>query len=189
MTGAILPLPQYDFMAWCLVKKHRDNLPCPDRLWGPPNLPPNGLSGALSLGVKRPGREADNSPLSRAEIKNAWNYTSTSQYAFMPGAKLKHRENFFIFGISISEIDRTDGSFKKSQHSTISIQYKVSFESKFCPLTKAPRYKHVHVCRSAGKGIFNLALERFSDSLFSHLIPGERTPWHSLDRTLGGTGS
>jgi hypothetical protein len=25
MSGAILPLPQYAFMAWCLVKKHRDN--------------------------------------------------------------------------------------------------------------------------------------------------------------------
>jgi hypothetical protein len=28
MTGAIPPLPQYAFMAWCLVK-HRDNLPLP----------------------------------------------------------------------------------------------------------------------------------------------------------------
>jgi hypothetical protein len=25
MSGAIQPLPQYAFMAWCLVKKHRDN--------------------------------------------------------------------------------------------------------------------------------------------------------------------
>jgi hypothetical protein len=25
MRGAIPPLPQYAFMAWCLVKKHRDN--------------------------------------------------------------------------------------------------------------------------------------------------------------------
>jgi hypothetical protein len=25
MSGAIHPLPQYTFMAWCLVKKHRDN--------------------------------------------------------------------------------------------------------------------------------------------------------------------
>jgi hypothetical protein len=33
-------------------------------------------TGALSVGVKRPGREADNSPLSSAEIKNACSYTS-----------------------------------------------------------------------------------------------------------------
>jgi len=29
------------------------------------------VPGALSLGVKRPGREADHSPLSTAEIKNS----------------------------------------------------------------------------------------------------------------------
>jgi hypothetical protein len=33
--------------------------------------------GALSLGLKRPGREADHSPPSSAEVKNAWSYTST----------------------------------------------------------------------------------------------------------------
>jgi hypothetical protein len=26
MRGAIPPLPQYAFMAWCSIKKHRDNL-------------------------------------------------------------------------------------------------------------------------------------------------------------------
>jgi hypothetical protein len=35
------------------------------------------VPGALSLGVKRPGREADNPPPSNAEVKNAWSYTST----------------------------------------------------------------------------------------------------------------
>jgi hypothetical protein len=47
--------------------------PCrPDRLWGPPNL--------LSIGywgVKRPGREADTSPPTSAEVKKVWIYTST----------------------------------------------------------------------------------------------------------------
>jgi hypothetical protein len=37
---------------------------------------PVGIRG-LSMGVKRPGREADHSPPSRAEVKNAWSYTST----------------------------------------------------------------------------------------------------------------
>jgi len=36
------------------------------------------VPGALSLGVKRPAREADHSPPSSAEIKNEWNCTSTS---------------------------------------------------------------------------------------------------------------
>jgi len=36
-----------------------------------------GNGGALSLGVKRLGCEADQSLLSSAEVKNAWSYTST----------------------------------------------------------------------------------------------------------------
>jgi hypothetical protein len=35
------------------------------------------VPGALSPGVKRPGREADHSPPSSTEVKNAWGYTST----------------------------------------------------------------------------------------------------------------
>jgi hypothetical protein len=34
------------------------------------------VPGALSLGIKRPGREADHSPPSSAEV-NEWSYTST----------------------------------------------------------------------------------------------------------------
>jgi hypothetical protein len=41
------------------------------------------VPGALSLGVKRPGREADHSPPTRAEIKKTWVYTSTPPYVFM----------------------------------------------------------------------------------------------------------
>jgi hypothetical protein len=35
------------------------------------------VPGALSLGVKRPVRDADHSPPSSVEIKNAWIYTFT----------------------------------------------------------------------------------------------------------------
>jgi hypothetical protein len=41
------------------------------------------VPGALSPGVKRPGREADHSPPTSAAVKNTWIYTSTSTYAFM----------------------------------------------------------------------------------------------------------
>jgi len=34
------------------------------------------VPGVISLEVKRPGREADHSPPSNAQVKNAWNYTS-----------------------------------------------------------------------------------------------------------------
>jgi hypothetical protein len=43
---------------------------------GPTQPPIQLVQGALSLGVKRPGREADEPPPSIAEVKNAWNYTS-----------------------------------------------------------------------------------------------------------------
>jgi hypothetical protein len=44
---------------------------------GPTQPPIQWVPGALSLGVKRPGREADHSLPSSAEVKNVWSYTST----------------------------------------------------------------------------------------------------------------
>jgi len=52
------------------------------------------VPGALSVGVKRPGREADHSPTFSAEVKNVWSYTSTPQYVFMAWCLVKHWENF-----------------------------------------------------------------------------------------------
>jgi hypothetical protein len=53
---------------------------------------------AFFPGVKRPGREADHSPPSSAEVKNAWSYTSTLQYVFMVWCLVTHGDNFtFIF--------------------------------------------------------------------------------------------
>jgi hypothetical protein len=50
---------------------------------GPTQPPIQCVPGAVSLRVKRPGREADHSLPSSAEVKNAWSYTSTLQYSFM----------------------------------------------------------------------------------------------------------
>jgi hypothetical protein len=52
---------------------------------------------ALSLKIKRPGREAYHSPPSSAEVKNAWSYTSTPQYACMAWCLVKHRDNFTFY--------------------------------------------------------------------------------------------
>jgi hypothetical protein len=52
------------------------------------------VTGAVFLGLKRLGREADNSPPSSAEVKNAWSYTSTPQYVFMVWCLVKHRDSF-----------------------------------------------------------------------------------------------
>jgi hypothetical protein len=52
---------------------------------------------ALSVGIKRPGREADYSPPSSAEVKNEWSYTSTPQYVFVAWCLVKHTDNFTFF--------------------------------------------------------------------------------------------
>jgi hypothetical protein len=66
-----------------------------------PTQPPiQWVPGTLSLGIKRPGREADHSPPSSAEVKNAWSYTSTLQYVFIAWCLVKYRDNFtFTFTI------------------------------------------------------------------------------------------
>jgi hypothetical protein len=52
--------------------------------------------GALSLKAKRPRREADHSPPSKAEVKNARRYASIPPYAFMAWYVVKPRDNFYI---------------------------------------------------------------------------------------------
>jgi hypothetical protein len=44
---------------------------------GPTRTPIQLVPGALSLDIKQPGREADHSPPSIAEVKDAWSYTFT----------------------------------------------------------------------------------------------------------------
>jgi hypothetical protein len=64
---------------------------CPDRLWGPPSL----LSiwyRFFSQGVKQPKPEANHSPPSTAEVKNAWSNTATPPYFFMAWHFIKHRD-------------------------------------------------------------------------------------------------
>jgi hypothetical protein len=53
--------------------------------------------GALTLGVKRPGCEANHSLPSNSEVNNAWSHASTPQYAFMAWCLVKHRDNFTFY--------------------------------------------------------------------------------------------
>jgi hypothetical protein len=64
---------------------------------GPTKPPIQWVTGTFSLGVNRPGREADHSPPSSAEVKDAWSYTSTPQYVFMAWCLVKHRNNFTFY--------------------------------------------------------------------------------------------
>jgi hypothetical protein len=49
---------------------------------GPIQPPIQWIQESLSLGVKLPGREADHSLPSSAELNNAWSYTSITPHAF-----------------------------------------------------------------------------------------------------------
>jgi hypothetical protein len=55
------------------------------------------VPGVLSLGVKRPGREADHSPPPSAEVKNACSYISIPPYVLMAWCLVKHRDNFTFY--------------------------------------------------------------------------------------------
>jgi hypothetical protein len=71
-----------------------------------PTQPPiQWVPGALSSGVKQPGHEADHTPPSSADVKNARNYTSTPQYAFVAwcSVKKKNRDNFTFYN-NVTEI-------------------------------------------------------------------------------------
>jgi hypothetical protein len=61
---------------------------------GPTQPPTQCVRGALSLRVKRPGREADHSPPSSAEVKERVGYTSTPPIALIAWCSVKHRDNF-----------------------------------------------------------------------------------------------
>jgi hypothetical protein len=62
---------------------------------GPTQPPIQWVPGILSLGAKRPGREADHSPPSSVEVKE-WVklYLHSPNTPSWRGAQLKHRDNF-----------------------------------------------------------------------------------------------
>jgi hypothetical protein len=65
---------------------------------GPTQPPIQWVPGALSLGVKRPGREASHSPLSSAEVKECVElYLHSPNTPSRRGARLKHRYNFTFY--------------------------------------------------------------------------------------------
>jgi hypothetical protein len=62
---------------------------------GPTQPPIKWVPGVLSLRVKRPGREADHSPPSSAEVKEYVElYFHSPNTPSWRGAQLKHRDNF-----------------------------------------------------------------------------------------------
>jgi hypothetical protein len=74
------------------------------------------IQEALSPGVKRPGREAEHLPVSSAEVKKTWIYTSIPLYAFMAYCLLRYSDNFtFTFYIYGSLFVESNKRFIKSR--------------------------------------------------------------------------
>ena len=69
----------------------------PYRLWGPPSLLFNGYRDSVP-GVKQPARDVDSSHPSSTQVKNEWNYATTSLIR-LRGMK---RENFAFYVSKIS---------------------------------------------------------------------------------------
>jgi hypothetical protein len=84
---------------WVSVGVRIFTSPCrPDRLWGPPNLLSNGYRGALSLRVKRPGRESDHSPPTSAEVKKICLYVQPQRGNFTSTIALTSGTEKFLSG-------------------------------------------------------------------------------------------
>jgi hypothetical protein len=69
--------------------------------------------------LKRPRREPDLSPLSSADVKNGWSYTSAPLYVFMGWCLSKHRDNYPFRNLcngAISEYFRVLLPWRLRQH-------------------------------------------------------------------------
>jgi hypothetical protein len=58
---------------------------------GPTQPPVQWVTGALSLGIKWPGHEAEHTLPSSAEVKNVWSCISTPPYVFLAWWLVKQR--------------------------------------------------------------------------------------------------
>jgi hypothetical protein len=115
---------------------------------GPTQPPIQCVRGVLSLGVRRPGREADHSPPSSDEVKNAWSYISTPQYAFVGWCLVKHRYIFIFYMIYNTMMC---SSHHVNQNSTV---YKIigTVGLHFChsPFRQFKKKDFVYLCNNFG---------------------------------------
>jgi hypothetical protein len=73
----------------------------------PTQTPMQWVPGAPSLGVKRPGREADQSPHLVPRSNNEWSYISIPQYAFMAWCSVKNKAQGQLYFIEFEFISFT----------------------------------------------------------------------------------
>jgi hypothetical protein len=82
---------------------------------GPHSLLSDGYKGYFP-GVRRPGRDADHSSTSSAEVKNAWSYTSTPQYAFIAWCSVKVQGQIYLCIVGPIQTGDQIKENKKSGH-------------------------------------------------------------------------
>jgi hypothetical protein len=97
---------------------------------GPTKPPIQWITGSFSLGVKRPGREADHSPPSSAEVKNVWSYTNTPQYAFMAWCSVKAQGLVYLY--QDTYIEPISAEFSYFQNSRLLNSYSHANMSAMC---------------------------------------------------------
>jgi hypothetical protein len=109
---------------------------------------------AFSSGVKRPGGEADHSPPSSAEVKNAWSYTSIPQYVFMAWCLVKTGTTFTKRNYSDTAcgVTRNVINLLKSPRSHIADIWR--------PAAISVRTLHVHLNESLIKVKFSMCLTK-----------------------------
>jgi hypothetical protein len=111
---------------------------------GPTQPPIQWVTGALYVGAKLSGHEANHSPPSCAEEKkNDWRYTSTPQYAFMAWCSVKKHRGNFIFTFTFYSVRKLlDTPSYSSSHSLTSALYgsewSASRPGRFIPRKRAP---------------------------------------------------
>jgi hypothetical protein len=76
----------------------------PDRLWGPHDLILNVFRNSFT-GIKRPEFEIPHSPLSSAEVKNEWSYTSPSLPS--PMSSWRGQQKNYLFSCTRRQISNT----------------------------------------------------------------------------------
>jgi hypothetical protein len=88
MTGVQLPVPAL-MGIFLFATASRPAL-------GPIQPPNQWVPGAVTPGVKWPGRKADHSPPSSADVKNEWSYNSAPPYVFLAWYLIKERMRYGV---------------------------------------------------------------------------------------------
>jgi hypothetical protein len=97
---------------------------------------PYRTSRAFSLGLKLPVRQADHSPPSSAEVKNAWSYTSTPPNTLScRAAQLKAQGQLHFYFCKEHTLAATIQIIRRSKHTELDLAFIRQKELPFLKMT------------------------------------------------------